>query len=165
MENATKALIMAAEVLVGVMIISVGVYLFRTYGDFSSGTNKEIEDAQIAEFNQQFQKFYGTTTKANGKEEPVECTIHDITSLANLAKKNNSEYELTEQSGYSNSTYYVQIDVDNHKNIEKYTNDQLIELIKTNDLVDGKNTKYYKCTICNISSITKKVNYMKFVEI
>ena len=165
MENASKALIMAAEILVGVMIISVGVYLFNTYAGFSADTNKEIEDAQITAFNQQFQKFYGTTTNSDGKEEPIECTIHDITSLANLAKKNNAEYELTEQSGYSNNTYYVQIDVDNHKNIEKYTNDELVNLIKNNDLVNRKNTKYYKCTICNISSITKKVNYMKFVEI
>ena len=32
MENASKALIMAASVLLGVMIISFAVYLFSTFG-------------------------------------------------------------------------------------------------------------------------------------
>ena len=38
MENASKALIMAAEILVGVMIISIGVYLFNTLGQYSADT-------------------------------------------------------------------------------------------------------------------------------
>ena len=36
MENASKALLMAASVLVGVMILSLGVYLFSTYAEYSS---------------------------------------------------------------------------------------------------------------------------------
>ena len=36
MENASKALIMAASVLLGVMIISFAVYLFSTFGSYSS---------------------------------------------------------------------------------------------------------------------------------
>ena len=36
MENASKALIMAAGVLLGVMIISFAVYLFSTFGSYSN---------------------------------------------------------------------------------------------------------------------------------
>ena len=36
MENASKALIMAASVLLGVMIISFAVYLFSTFGSYSN---------------------------------------------------------------------------------------------------------------------------------
>ena len=40
MENASKALIMAAEVLIGVMIISIGVYLFNVFGQYSADNTK-----------------------------------------------------------------------------------------------------------------------------
>ena len=95
MENASKALIMAAEILIGVMIISAGVYLFNTFGRYSADATKKIEQAQIDTFNDQFLKYYGSVTKYDETKqkdvvEPVKCTIHDIVNLANLAKKNNT---------------------------------------------------------------------------
>ena len=42
MENASKALIMAASVLLGVMILSVGVYLFYVYSDYSSNAYQRM---------------------------------------------------------------------------------------------------------------------------
>lgn len=177
MENASKALIMAAEVLVGVMIISLGVYLFNTMGTYSRETSKKITDAQIAQFNSQFQKFYGDRTNDEGEIEPIKCTIHDIASIVNLAKKNNEEYELTEESNSSPRTFYIQIDlVSDGKtitNLEKYTNVKLVELIKKNDIITTKDetgntiatSKYYRCISCKVSEMTKRVNYMKFVEI
>lgn len=167
MENASKALIMAAEILVGVMIISIGVYLFNVFGKYSADTTQKIYDAQIAEFNNQFLKFYGERINADGKSEPIKVTIHDIASLANLAQKNNIQYEITNEPGYSENTYYIQIDCGNKKNLEKYTNDKLVELIKANDIdVTTNETKYYKCVEYNVNEeTTKTVNYMKFVEI
>lgn len=171
MENASKALIMAAEVLLGVMLISVGVYIFELFGSYSKETSDKITDAQIAEFNNQFLKYYGQIVNdETGKDEPIKCTIHEIASLANFAKKNNSLYEVENQSKFSDSSFYIQIDMKNLKNIEKYTESQLIQLIKNNDLVldeDGKKTKtkYFKCLNYNISEKTKRVNYVQFVEI
>ena len=57
MENASKALIMAAEILIGVMIISIGVYLFNTLGQYSAETTAEMEETQQAQFNNQFLKY------------------------------------------------------------------------------------------------------------
>ena len=48
MENASKALIMAATVLLGVMIISVGVALFNTFSEFGRDTLQKVEDKRIA---------------------------------------------------------------------------------------------------------------------
>jgi len=56
MENASKALIMAASILIGVMIISVGVALFNSFGGFSKDIMTGIEETQVAEFNTQFLK-------------------------------------------------------------------------------------------------------------
>lgn len=179
MENASKALIMAAEILFGVMIIAVGVYLFTTFATYSSDRYERIEEIQISEFNAQFLKFYGEDQ--NGT--PVECTIHDIVSLANLAQKNNLEYELIEKvttggtTSYRkkanvdlNNSLYVQIDLGNMKNLELKSNSELVNLIKANDLttsVTGEKTdvKYYRCTICEPRGDNERINYVKFVEI
>ena len=137
MENASKALIMAAEILIGVMIISAGVYLFNTFGSYSADATKKIEQAQIDTFNDQFLKYYGSVTKYDETKkqdvvEPVKCTIHDIVNLANLAKKNNTELGLENESGYASNTRYIQIDIkgSRSKNLEKKKEEDLTKLIK-----------------------------------
>lgn len=176
MENASKALIMAAEILIGVMIISAGVYLFNTFGSYSADATKKIEQSQIDTFNDQFLKYYGSVTKYDETKqqdvvEPVKCTIHDIVNLANLAKKNNTELGLENESGYASNTRYIQIDIKGSKNLEKTKEEDLTKLIKDNDLAKDKDsnitaeTKYYKCTEANVNENTKYVNYMKFEEI
>ena len=82
MENASKALIMAAEVLIGVMIISIGVYLFNEMGSYSAETADQIEEAQLAQYNNQFLKYYGTEPDEAGNLETIRCSIHDVVGLA-----------------------------------------------------------------------------------
>ena len=118
MENASKALIMAGGVLLGVIIISLGVYLFSSYAKYSSNAYDRMEAAQIEQFNAKFLKYYDTISSnvvangtgsvitkyidANGteytKETPVLCTAHDVISLANLAKQNNKNLDIEEDS-------------------------------------------------------------------
>lgn len=192
MENASKALIMAAEILIGVMIISIGVYLFNVMANYSANTSKKMEDARLEQFNNQFLKFYGTViTREDGKQkvEPVKCTIHDIIALANLARKENEQNGFNDRNGYKdgidisknakeNAYYYVQIDLkiggSTYKNIETMQQEKLIELLKQNDIVinddtdselEKTQTKYFICeSEPVISNITRRVDYVKFVE-
>lgn len=179
MENASKALIMAAEILVGVMIVCVGVYLFNLFANYSSNEYEKIEATQVSEFNAQFLIFYGE----NKDGKPIECTIHNIVSLANLAQKNNIKYELVDEvtkggktsyvkkSGISiDNSLYVQIDLGNIKNLELKSNSDLVALIKDNDLTysatgEKNEQKLYKCTVCETRGEGKRINYVKFVEI
>ena len=71
MENATRAFIMAAGVLLGVLILSLGIYLFSIFGQYSANAYETMEKNQITQFNSQFFKYYGNTTYSyvdeNGK--------------------------------------------------------------------------------------------------
>lgn len=178
MENASKALIMAATVLIGVMLISIGVYLFSIYGEYSSNMYAKMESAQIDQFNAQFLKFYGTRQNNNGQSETILCTIHDIISLANLAKQNNKEQGIENLDGYSEATNYIQIDIGTAKStshLEKWDDEKLLDLLKSNATKDVQTvdeygntkiiqeTKYYICNIAQTSSTTKRVNYLRFV--
>lgn len=175
---------MAAEVLIGVMIIGVGLYIFNMFAAYSHERYERIEAVQIAEFNEQFLKFYGSEIDEKTKKEiPIECTIHDIVSLANLAQKHNFEYDLIEEVKTGNkvsfakknnisinNSLYVQIDLGNKKNIELESNDYFIKLMKENDLKPSSTEemveqKFYQCIICESRNDSKRINYVKFVEI
>ena len=88
MENASKALLMAAGVLMGMMILSLAVYLFASFAGTSSEIHANIEQNQINQFNSQFTSYVG---KDN-------VTIHDVVSMAKLATQNNQNYEFTHRS-------------------------------------------------------------------
>lgn len=175
MENASKALIMAASVLLGLMIMSVGVALFNSFGSFSREITSEIERTQIAEFNNQFLKYYGEETifneEANRYEiQKVKVTAHDIVTLTNLAKKNNIENEVQEQSGKSQNSQYIQISLNRKlRNMEKLDEKVLTDFIQNNNMIYNANnelvTKYYYISNIEISDITGKVIYVEIQEL
>lgn len=181
MENASKALIMAASVLLGVMIISVGVALFNSFSSFSRSTVEKTEEKKISEWNNNFLKYYGTVIigeRSNGTyiTEPIRVTAHDIVSLANFAKQSNEDYQLTKDSSGNENTYYVQIVVNNgsktYYNFEALDDDEKEEFLKENSLVTlkledekiEKETKYYKCIKePTVSPVTKRVMKIEFI--
>lgn len=174
MENASKALMMAASVLLGLMIISVGVALFNSFAGSGSNIMSKIEETQIAEFNNQFLKYYGETTQLNEKTnkyetQKIKITAHDIVTLVNLAKKNNIKYEVEEQSENSENSNYVQITLNKkYRNMEKQQEDVLTDFIQDNNMIyNSENelvTKYYYINNVKVSEVTKRVIYIEIDE-
>lgn len=132
MENASKALIMAGGVLIGILIISLAVYLFTDFGSTSAQINAQNLQKQITEFNSKFTSYEGY----KDKDGNWKITIYDIITLASYAKENNQYYE---------DTIEEQIDVKiNNKVIQDNTNDENQELI-SNYTRDGI-LKRFKCS-------------------
>lgn len=144
MENASKALLMVATVLVGVLILSIGVYLFSIFGDFSSETAKQIEEKKISEFNAQFYKYLGQK----------ECRAHDIVTVANLANENNKNNEYTD-SDRNTGAYYIKVIVDG-ESYEGKTNDIYMQFLKDNPVTN------FECTKVEINNNTKLVKSITF---
>lgn len=89
MENASKALVMAGGVLIGVLIMSLAVYLFVDFGSTSAKINAKNAEQQLVEFNSKFTSYEGyRDDDGNWK-----ITIYDIITLAGYAKENNDYYE------------------------------------------------------------------------
>lgn len=148
MENASKALIMAAEVLIGILIMSLMVYLFVSFGSESAEVNKELNASKLAEFNSQFEKY----------KDSQEITIYDIVSVANLARENNDYYELTSST---NGNYYIIVKLDGVSLESKSSKDltQIIEksMRKNNSLIN------YLCSNVIHSEITGRVKEVDFI--
>ena len=169
MENASKALMIAAGVLLGVMIISVGVVLFKSFGSTGTEIMDNIGKVQIAEFNNQFYKYYGKATNYNSatkqyEEETIKVTSHDIVSVANLAQKNNIQYEVQNELGKSDNTNYVQVDVVGYlTKLETKTEKELSNFLK-NNIQNGNEKKYFACSNIQTSNKTGRVIYIEFKD-
>lgn len=59
MENAAKALLMIAEILIGIIIISIGVYIFTTYRNVNKNYEYEMQISELNEYNKIFTIFEG----------------------------------------------------------------------------------------------------------
>ena len=168
MENASKALLMVAGVLMGILILSLAVYLFVTFGAASAGSHKQIEQSRIDEFNSQFLKY-------EGKDD---VTIYDVITAANAATSNNESYELPKVNSIINddnySTYYIQVILKN----DDYNNLRIegafgsapqvsYEEIIDKDIQRINNTQNYLQTYtCNVSvsNSTRRVYKVIFTK-
>lgn len=83
MENASKALLMAAGVLIGIMVLSLAAYLFVTFSQYYSDINRQKADQELANFNTQFTTYLHRDN----------LTIYDILTIVSQAKENNQKYE------------------------------------------------------------------------
>ena len=71
MENASKALL-----LIAMLILSMAVILFNGYGSLGKTYEEALSESEVKSFNQNFIKFEGRT----------DITIQEIVSLVNFAK-------------------------------------------------------------------------------
>lgn len=84
MENASKALLLAAGTLIGILIIVVAVRMFSSASGVTESYYSQESESEVAAFNSNFTKFVGAT---NGEDdgEIQFATIHDVISTANFA--------------------------------------------------------------------------------
>jgi hypothetical protein len=163
MENASNALLMTAGILIGVIILSIGAYLYSVFGNYGSDIAQSIVDTQIQEFNAKFTKYESYTTKQGNFNL---CNIHDIVTIANLANKNNTDYNYYEEN--YQGPYYINVSIVNigakGKNLEKALDEDLTELIKEYSLDENQSAINFYCTV-TINQDTKKVQTVTFRKV
>ena len=158
MENATKALIMAASVLMSVVIVSLGVYLFTYLGGYAESVETQVKNNQIEQFNSQFLSYQGK-----------DLTIYDIITIANLAHDYNENNRYLDE----NQKEYITVNVNNiGNNFEKETNNFITKLGQkdTNTMkhvysdTSTNELKQYICYNVEMSDITQRVKTINFKE-
>lgn len=91
MENATKALIIAGAVLIGIILLSIGVALWRNFSNFSAENAQSTRTRQLEEFNVKFKKYEFNPQGASDDEKNY-ITAQDVRTIVNLAKDYNNKY-------------------------------------------------------------------------
>ncbi len=120
MENASKALLISAGVLLAILLLSLFAYLMRQMGASTSGIYSTLSQHEISEFNQKFLNY-------EGREN---LSIQDVITIVNLAKDNNEK---------ANRPTIIEVKVDELDWSNKTTAD-------LNDLLKQKIDLTYSCT-------------------
>lgn len=155
MENASKALLMAGGVLIGILILSLAAYLFVDFGSTSAEIHRQNEEKQITEFNSKFTSYEGYYTIDEHHNKTWHITIYDIITLAGYAKENNTYNE-----GVTEEQIIVQV---NGRQIQSNNNEQNKNLIGEYVGNDGT-LKKFKCDEIKYNS-RGKVRLIAFSQI
>lgn len=100
MENASKALLMAGGILVGVLILALMVTLFLSSRELSTGYEQTKQSEAVQQFNVNFTKYLGQN-----------LTIHQVVTICNFA--------------YDNTTHKVSVNNISDKKSNPYTVDKI----------------------------------------
>lgn len=143
MENSANALLIAGGILIAMLILSMGVYLFVSYSDLGTSYEKTLEENEIQKFNANFNKFEGRT----------DITIQEIITLANFAR----EYE--EKTGIKVAVQISGITSDLTK-----INDpkEIVKKIKENSLDENNSIKKFELVRIEYDENEKLVNKIVF---
>lgn len=147
MENAVKALYIAAGVLIGVMILSLAVVLYSDLQGYIENSNDQIRFNELTRFNAKYTKYINTG-----------LTIQDIVTVAGEAYENNSSYNPdTSVWDESPNSLYIAIYLDGTR-VDTNIREKMVELLEANT----ENT--YKCESNDVeySDNTGRIYKMSF---
>ncbi len=94
MENASQALIIAGGILIAIIVLSVGVYLFVNYSKVSESYGQVQQNKEINKFNTNFTKFKGRT----------DITAQEIITLKKFTADYNKQRETNVMVEYPDKT-------------------------------------------------------------
>lgn len=107
MENASKALLMAAGVLIGILILTLMVTLFLSAREVSSRHDQVKKTEEVEQFNANFTKYVGK-----------DITMHQVITIQNFAKIENNKIKsvsVNKSGTFKISTTQIEEDLKNNK--------------------------------------------------
>ncbi len=85
MENATKALLIAAGVMIGTILITIGFILFKYYRGVAKGYETQMTLQEVAKINKEFEKY----------RDKKNITPQEVIAAVTTAESINERYEDT----------------------------------------------------------------------
>ncbi|MCL2342248.1 MAG: hypothetical protein FWC53_04360 [Firmicutes bacterium] len=127
MENASKALIMAGEILIGLIVIGVIAYLFVTMTKPAESLNRSISQVEIDKINSYFAAF----------QDRKDITAGEVVSSINYAIEQNKKQAV-----------HIAVTVPGISgDVTQASSQTLMNFIQSNTDPSNKNTKKYRCSV------------------
>lgn len=167
MDNAVKAMYIAAGTLIALMVISVFVYMFRNGARLGHNYEQTQEGLQIERFNNQFDVYSKTTFQFDSELEGYAfaekgSTASDIITVANLAMTVNKNNDYDERN---NLTMHVVCDGDTYS-IYPTENQPKNRFVKNMSFASvASTTNYTDANSFDFYDFLKKYNEVRIVDI
>lgn len=153
MENAAKALIIAAGVLIAVMILSLVMMFYNEVSDYYQSESDITVQEQLAEFNKKFENYHRDQIRGS-----------DMISLMNRVIDYNKTQTYQEGTGYERIEIAINLKSRDIVNQFKYDTDPSSTSI-IDDIIRNNNFKITNKTASNASEDQKKAADNKLVGI
>ena len=85
MENATKALLIAAAILVAILIISLGLAVYNKAANATDSA--DLSQAQVQAYNEKFLKYEGTNKRGSEVNALLETVLNHNMTVADETQK------------------------------------------------------------------------------
>lgn len=153
MENASKALLIAGEVLIGIIVLSIFAYTFQKVYTLVESYQERSEHQKIIEFNTQFTKYATGAGKYIYAEDIVTIT-EQVLNYNEITVIDNEKIELNILDERGAIIYSTQ-----KQNIYKFDRTTFLDDYKLRGDPSHANQKEYKfsCQV-EIASTTGRVN-------
>ena len=143
MENATKALLMAAGVLIGIMVLAALLLMVNNINNYRKTETQNTREAQIQEFNNQYATYDRNDVRGS-----------DIISLANkVADYNQREVE---SNGYQPMELTIDLNKSQSKNKIPYKNGEW-KLFTQSTYTESNNETQFQNNVMNNAGGVKKI--------
>lgn len=106
MENASQALLIAGGVLIAILVISLGVYIFGTASSISEEYDRTMSATEISKFNAKFEgyeknPYYAENDVQTNPNLPNYKPLVKYTGSENVVKNNKENYSFTNYNSIS----------------------------------------------------------------
>ena len=152
MENASKALIMAGSVLIGLMIIGALFLMFNNLSSYQEINVQNDRDAQVVEFNNQYETYNRTDLRGSELYSLLNKIIDYNRRESSVATGNDKGQELQFQP------ISISFDFKSKQNRQKLTYDDVIRIFKNNkyELTDKNTNEIEEMLENSVSSIESR---------
>ena len=98
MENATKALLIAAAILIAIVVITLGVFVLGK-GSTLVKDNSDMSDVEISTYNSKFEAYFGTNVRGAQVKQLISAV-----NQHNKANKDDDSKTIELEGGKDNSS-------------------------------------------------------------
>lgn len=157
MENVTKALIIAAAVLIAVLIISLGMYIINSVSESMEYSKSSMPEMQVQAFNSQFTIYQGLRKSASQVKQLLK-----VVASSNAINENKVAVKLSGLTGSEavmDSCKYVLYD--NNDVMIKCNASNIVPLDTITSYVDIHRGFYYDVSIYYCNPKSQKVGNNK----
>lgn len=157
MDNAAKALVIAGGILLAIIIISLGVYIWQLSGNFLNQGEIEKEQEKIKAFNQEYESYQRQNIRGT-----------DVVTIINKIRNNNYKNAQVEELQITWEINLKQdfTDDNNQVILKKGKHVETTSGSKINQAMDNGDFKrlYFKCDSLSYNNKTGRVNKIVFQQ-
>ena len=157
MENASKALIIAGAILLSILIIAIGMYIYTSSHNSISEAGSQISEQEKTSFNQQWNTYEGEQG-GNNIKALLQKVIGNCNTNAQESQRLVDVYCTRAKSGDTDPAYNIVIGVDNAKEVTASgATSAVTQLTALRNAIEARHTYYVSIEYSSKTSLVNRI--------